>query len=159
MQKQLPACQFLVSRAKPLQILNYRKAVIKLSAYRVSVGKFYRVSPVTVWDLITDTAKWPQWGPTVKKTKCSDRFIRKGSQGLVLTPLGIWLPFVITEYEDGRFWTWKVASIRATGHRVQAEQAGGCYLWFDMPMIAWPYIAICQMALNRIEDMLPMEHL
>jgi len=72
-------------------------------------------------------------------------------------PLGIWLPFIITEYEHGRFWSWKVASIRATGHRIQTTESGGCYLWFDMPMITMPYLLICRTAPNRIEDMLPKE--
>ena len=30
-----------------------------------------------------------------------------------------------------------------------------CYLWFDMPLITLPCAAICRLALNRIEGMLP----
>jgi hypothetical protein len=128
--------------------------MIKISSTRISVGKFYHASPLVVWNLITDTAKWPRWGPTVKRVQFPERFIRKGSSGQVLTAFGIWLPFAIVEFEYGCFWSWKVASINATGHRVQPTESGYCYLWFDVPIIAAPYILICQMALNRIQKLL-----
>ena len=130
------------------------ESMIKISANRVSVGKFYHASPQLVWDLITDTTRWPQWGPTVKRVQFAERFIRKGSTGRVLTTFGIWLPFVVYEYEHAYFWRWKVANIKATGHRIQANETGGCYLWFDVPMITAPYILVCQMALGRIENLL-----
>jgi hypothetical protein len=72
----------------------------------------------------------------------------------VLTAFGIWLPFVIEEYEHARFWSWKVAYISATGHRVQASETGGCYLWFEVPALAAPYAVVCQIALGRIENLL-----
>jgi hypothetical protein len=123
--------------------------MIKLSANLVGIGKFFHASPPLVWDLITDTAHWPQWGPTVKRVQFPDRFIRKGSRGRVLTIFGIWLPFVVDEYEHENFWRWRVATIKATGHRIQPNETGGCYLWFEVPMIAAPYALICQMALRR----------
>jgi len=128
--------------------------VIKITATRVSVGRHYPAVPLSVWDLITDTVKWPQWGPTVKKVQCSERYIRNGSEGRVLTAFGVWLPFVITEYEHGSFWNWSVASVKATGHRIQAANNGGCYLWFEVPIIAAPYTLVCHMALGRIKDLL-----
>jgi hypothetical protein len=72
----------------------------------------------------------------------------------VLTAFGIWLPFVITEYEHVCFWSWEVADVKATGHRIQAIETGGCYLWFEVPMIAAPYTLVCQMALGRISNLL-----
>jgi hypothetical protein len=127
--------------------------MIRISANRVSVGKFYSASPPLVWNLITDTAQWPRWGPTVKSVRLKERFIRNDSRGLVLTAFGIWLPFVIVECEHGSFWSWKVAYINATGHRIQPAN-GGCVLWFEVPIIAAPYILICQVALNRIQNLL-----
>lgn len=128
--------------------------MIKISASQVSVGKCYLALPLIVWDLITDTVKWPQWGPTVKRVQCPERFICKGTQGQMLTAFGIWLPFVITEYEHASFWSWNVASVKATGHRIQAAKTGGCYLWFEVPIIAAPYTLVCQMALGRIKNLL-----
>jgi hypothetical protein len=126
--------------------------MVKISKAQISVGKMFLASTQTIWELMTDTTQWPRWGPTVKAVRSSERYIRKGSKGQVLTAVGIWLPFVITEYEHKCRWRWKVASIRATGHRVQPADAGGCYLWFDVPVVAAPYLIICRMALNRIED-------
>ncbi len=128
--------------------------MIKISASQVSVGKFYHTLPLIVWDLITDTFKWPQWGPTVKRVQCPERFICKGTQGQVLTAFGIWLPFIITEYDPASFWSWNVASVKATGHRIQAVKTRGCYLWFEVPIIAAPYTLVCQMALGRIKNLL-----
>ena len=128
--------------------------MIKITTNRISVGKFYPASPLIVWELITDTSQWPRWGPTVKRVHFPERFIRKGSSGRVLTAFGIWLPFVIDEYEHASYWSWKVATIKASGHRVQASEYGGSNLWFDVPMIAAPYAAVCQMALGRIENLL-----
>jgi len=128
--------------------------MLKISSTRISVGKLYHSSPPLVWELITDTAQWPRWGPTIKRVRFPERFIRKGSSGQVLTALGIWLPFAIDEYEHASFWSWKVAAIKATGHRLQASETGGCYLWFEVPMVAAPYALVCQMALGRIENLL-----
>ena len=128
--------------------------MVKISKTHIDVGKMFLASPHTIWDLITDTTQWPRWGPTVKAVRCSERYICKGSGGQVLTAVGIWLPFLISEYEHGSFWSWKVASIRATGHRLQPTDTDGCYLWFEVPIIAAPYLIICQVALNRISDIL-----
>ena len=128
--------------------------MLKIAKTRIDVGKMFFASHRTIWDLITDTSKWSQWGPTVKAVRCSERYIRQGSRGKVLTAVGLWLPFIITEYEPERFWHWKVASIKATGHRVQPTETGNTYLWFEVPIIAAPYLAICRVALNRIEEIL-----
>ena len=131
--------------------------MIKISKTHITVGKMFLASHHTIWDLITDTFQWPEWGPTVKAVRHAERYIRKGSRGQVLTVLGLWLPFEIIDYEHSCFWSWKVASIRATGHRVQPMDTGGCCLWFEVPIIAAPYLVICQIALNRIDDIRVIE--
>ena len=68
---------------------------------------------------------------------------------------GISLPFQITDYEEFSHWSWKVASIKATGHRLIAHSEGVCILWFDTPIFAAPYILACHLALERIEKLLP----
>lgn len=128
--------------------------VIRISSNRISIGRLYNASPSSVWNVITDTVQWPRWGPTVKRVELAERFIRAGSKGRVLTAIGVWLPFVIVEYEHARFWSWKVASVKATGHRIQTTDTEDCSLWFDMPLIAAPYSLICRMALDRIENLL-----
>ena len=126
--------------------------MLKISTGQISVGKAYDASPHIIWELITDTSQWNRWGPTVKAVRTPQRFIGLASEGQVLTPLGIWLPFVVTDYEHERFWNWKVASVRATGHRLQSTDDGGAILWFEVPLIAFPYLVICRMALSRIAD-------
>ena len=128
--------------------------MFKISQNRLNVGKLLDFAPNMVWDLLTDTDKWTSWGPTLKEVDCRERFIRKGSNGKVLTIFGCWLPFVITEYKHASFWDWEVASLRATGHRVESIESGGCKLWFEVPIIAAPYAFICQLALRRIETLL-----
>ena len=128
--------------------------MIKISKNQLSVGKMYPTPPLIIWDLITDTTQWPRWGPTVKAVRSSERYIRKTSEGQVLTVVGIWLPFIITDFKHECFWRWKVASVKATGHRLQPTDTGGCLLWFEVPIIAAPYLMICQMALKRIEEIL-----
>jgi hypothetical protein len=86
--------------------------------------------------------------------ECKDRFIQKGTTGKVRTAAGIWLPFTITRYEEGRFWSWTVAGIPATGHRVEPQEDGLCQLTFEVPIIAAPYTYVCNIALDRISNML-----
>jgi hypothetical protein len=124
--------------------------MLEISKRHLSVGKIYSTSPHAIWDVITDTTQWPRWGPTVNAVRYPGRYIGKNSSGRVLTVIGLWLPFVVTEFEPGRFWSWKVASIKATGHRLEMSTTGKPVLWFEVPTIAFPYLAICQIALNRI---------
>lgn len=128
--------------------------MLKISKCHVSVGKKFPASPHILWDLITDTTQWPRWGPTVKAVRNSERYICKGSGGQVLTAVGIWLPFVVADFEHESFWSWKVASVKATGHRLQLTETGECLLWFEVPLIVAPYIVICHLALKRIEEIL-----
>lgn len=135
-------------------LMHEHEPVIKISTTKLSIGRRYPIAPSIIWDIITDTTKWPLWGPTVKGVQYPERFIHKGSKGRVLTVLNVWLPFDIVEYEHARFWTWKVASVRATGHRIRAVDGGYCDLWFDVPLLAAPYTLVCRLALGRIGNLL-----
>lgn len=97
---------------------------------------------------------WPQWGPSVKAVQSSSRFIKQGTEGRIKTAAGVWLPFIITVYEEGLFWSWKVAGLSATGHRIEPEEDGLCKLTFEVPWIAAPYTYICKVALDRIARIL-----
>ena len=106
-----------------------------------------------VWTLLVDTRAWPRWGPSVRAVECGDRRIRSGSRGRVQTAIGIWLPFRVTEFVDGEYWAWKVAGIPATGHRVSPVRDDQCRLYFDVPLLAAPYLAVCRAAVRRIRGM------
>jgi hypothetical protein len=107
-----------------------------------------------VWHLLTDTERWPDWGPSVSAVDCADRFIGAGSRGRVRTVTGLWIPFEVTRWREGVAWSWKVLGIPATGHHVDPLREGVSSLAFTVPMIAAPYLLVCKIAIDRIESIL-----
>lgn len=77
---------------------------------------------------------------------CRDLHIKKGSQGRLKTLIGLWVSFVVTEYEPGKYWSWRVSGIPATGHKVETGGKETCTLVFFFA----PYILVCKIALDRI---------
>jgi len=125
---------------------------------RLCVSREIPVSRDRAWDVLTDTDQWPSWGPSVRGVEASDRYIERGTTGRVKTPVGIRVPFEITDCADRR-WTWRVAKIPATGHRVdevEDDREGGeaCRVVFEVPLLAGGYVPVCQRALERIEAIL-----
>ena len=136
-----------------------------------SVSRRIAASAEDVWALLTDTAKWPVWGPSITGVEpagggipaepasapaagpgtdpASGRLVR-GSRGRVRTVLGPALPYTVTAFEPGRYWAWSVAGIPATGHRV-VPQDGGCLVTFTVPWWAPFYLPVCALALRRLE--------
>lgn len=108
------------------------------------------VDPSIAWDVFVDTSRWTEWGPSVTAVDAPDRRLRAESRGRVRTPVGIWVPFTVTRFDDGRSWAWTVAGIPATTHLVEPV-AGGCRVTFEVPALAAPYALVCRAALRRIE--------
>ncbi|WP_235672690.1 SRPBCC family protein [Mycolicibacterium hodleri] len=107
----------------------------------------------SVWRVLTDLDAWPQWGPTVQRAELDDPGpLRLGSRGKVWTPIGVALPFEITEFDDGRVWAWKVAGVPATRH-VVTPHSQGCRASFGVPLWAPAYLPVCALALKRIENL------
>ncbi len=77
--------------------------------------------------------------------------LAKGTRGRVQTAVGVWVPFEITEYDEGRTWSWEVVGVPATDHRVDVIDEHRCRAGFGVPWIATPYLAICAMALGRLD--------
>jgi hypothetical protein len=117
--------------------------------HRLAVSKNINSTPERVWDILTDTTRWPEWGPSVRAVECQHRFIESNCKGYVRTFLYVRLPFRITSYDHLKFWSWQVGGFEATGHRLQ-DHPDGCTVIFDMPWWAFPYTVICLIALNRI---------
>lgn len=120
----------------------------------LSFSRTFDASSVRVWELITDTRTWPLWGPSVCAVDCDQQHITAGARGRVRTPLGIWLPFHITTFEDGRYWDWRVAGLAATGHRVDPLGSRRCRLSFTVPVWAFGYGIVCHRALTQIDGLL-----
>lgn len=128
--------------------------MLDISFPNAKISRTFRSPCGEIWELLTDTTTWPQWGPSVKSVDSRDRFINKETRGRVKTAGGMWLPFSITAFEEGRFWSWNVAGIPATGHRLEPQRDGLCKLTFEVPLIAAPYTYICKIALDRIAGIL-----
>lgn len=118
----------------------------------LSVDRVIAAPPSVVWSVLVDLDAWPRWGPTVSGGRLDPPHTRLqlGVTGSVQTALGITAPFVITEFEPGRHWAWKVAGIPATHHRV--EPAGN-YSRASMAVPWWAtaYLSVCALALRRID--------
>ena len=124
-----------------------------------SVSRRVAASTEDVWDLLTDTGTWPAWGPSITGVEPAAAEPSAGpgsgglgfdSRGTVRTVLGAALPYTVTAFEAGRYWSWSVAGIPATGHQVLSRD-GGCLVTFTVPWWAPAYLPVCALALRRIE--------
>jgi hypothetical protein len=125
--------------------------LITLTKWRIEIGRDIAAPVKQVWECITDTSRWCEWGPSISAVQCEQQCIKENSSGRVQTVLGIWLPFVITSFEECRFWSWRVGGIPATGHALEKRGENGVRLTFDMPIWAFAYVGVCYLALRRIE--------
>ena len=103
-----------------------------------------------LWSLLTDLDAWPRWGPTVRSARVDGGF-GLGARGTVTTLAGLALPFEITELDDGVRWAWRVAGVEATDHTVTAIGPDRCRVGFGVPWPAAPYLAVCRLALARLD--------
>ena len=92
-------------------------------------------------------------GATITAVDTDPPVIGPGSTGRLRTPVGLWLPFAVTAYEAGSHWSWRVAGVPATGHRVEATP-DGCRIVFEVPVVAAPYATVCRLALRRLGGLL-----
>jgi len=116
-----------------------------------------KASVSAAWELLIDTRRWPEWGPSVTRVDCADRCIALGSVGRVQTAFGPWLSFEIIQFTAGQYWHWQVAGIPATGHRVLSLGTGLCRVIFEVPVLAAPYLIVCRIAAQRIKNILEKE--
>jgi hypothetical protein len=116
----------------------------------IETSKIVNAPSSVLWRILTDTTQWVNWGPSIREVECSERLIEQGSRGRVKTALGFWLPFEVTDFVSGRYWSWRVSGIPATGHRIEPLAEKMCRLALEVPFFAVPYLGICAIALRRI---------
>ncbi|TFV57659.1 SRPBCC family protein [Mycobacterium sp. PS03-16] len=119
----------------------------------VSVDRIVKASPAAAWSVLVDLQAWPKWGPTVAGAELLDGTeLGLGERGRVFTPVGLPLPFTITEFQPGRYWAWQVAGIPATGHGVEPTDTG-TRVYMNAPVWAGAYVPVLAIALSRIDRM------
>ncbi len=115
-----------------------------------TVERHIAAPPEAVWNVLVDLGAWPKWGPSVRRAELDNVGpLQLGSRGKVWTPLGLALPFEITEFEEGRLWAWDVAGIGATRHEVAPSQDES-RVGFGVPWWVPAYLPVCAIALHRI---------
>ena len=106
-----------------------------------------------VWRILVDLDAWPKWGLTVQGAELDDGdLLTLGVRGRVVTPVGVALPFTITEFVPGCRWAWRVAGVPATKHGVDPD-GDGCRVWMSAPLWAPAYLPVLELALRRIDGM------
>jgi hypothetical protein len=105
-----------------------------------------------VWDILVDLDAWPRWGLTVAAAEIEGGLLTLGTKGRVFTPVGVPLPFEITEFVPGVRWAWSVAGVPATKHGVDPD-GDGARVWMSAPVWAPAYLPVLAIALRRIEAM------
>lgn len=116
----------------------------------MDIARVVPAPAATMWTLLARPHHWPEWGPSVRAVDCDDAEIRAGTRGRVRTPLGLWLPFVVTAVDPERSWHWRIGGIAATGHRVERVDAHCSRVVFEVPTWALPYGIVCRVALRRL---------
>lgn len=143
--------------------------------YRIEVCRTIDAPRDVLWDLLTDTTRWSDWGPTIGAVDCRDRYIQRGVRGRVQVIDGIggvWVPFRITACSDYR-WSWTVGPpsvgafdiaphVPATGHRIEEDpdreneqetekETDSCRVVLEVPPLAAGYAVVCERALIKLD--------
>jgi len=116
----------------------------------IEAGLITRSPSHVVWNLLIDSSRWSEWGPSILAVECSDRYLTALSSGRIKTVLGFSVPFAVTQFEPRKAWSWSISGIPATTHFVQSLGKGFCRLIFGVPIFAFPYLSVCLIAIRRI---------
>jgi hypothetical protein len=115
------------------------------------VSRVVEAPAAHVWRVLIDTTTWTSWGPSVSEVRHQGRFLGPGSHGQVRPPVGPWLDFDVTRFEEGHLWSWSLAGVPATAHRVESIDARRCRVGIDVPLLVAPYVVVGAVALQRID--------
>lgn len=125
-------------------------ALLRLVFPYIEAGLMISSPSQAVWNLLVDTSRWAEWGPSLRGVECSDHILTPLSSGRIKTVLGFSVPFAVTHFEQGKAWSWRVFGVPATTHSVESLGKNRCRLRFGVPIPAFPYLFICLIAIRRI---------
>lgn len=108
------------------------------------------VPAAVAWAVLARTEHWTSWGPSITAVEPTSGEVEPGLVGRVRTPVGLWVPFEVGAVEIGRSWSWRVAGVSATGHRVEALGPERCRVVIEVPWWAPAYVPVCRLALGRL---------
>jgi hypothetical protein len=128
-------------------------ALVRASFPYIEVALIIRAPSHEVWNLLVDTSRWAEWGPSIRAVECFDRLLTPLSAGRIKTVLGFSVPFAVSHFKPGKAWSWRVLGIPATTHSVESLGKNLCRLFFGVPIVAFPYLPICLMAIRRIAEL------
>ena len=123
--------------------------------FMLTVDREIAAPAPAVWELLVDLDAWPKWGPTVRRAELDapQTGLALGATGTVQTSLLVSVPFVVTEFDPGRLWAWKVAGVPATRHWVDPV-GDRARVGMAVPWWSAPYVTVCSIALRRIDALL-----
>ncbi|SIR86942.1 SRPBCC family protein [Natronorubrum thiooxidans] len=125
--------------------------------HRLEVSQVLSVPADDAWDVLVDTAQWPEWIPLVTGVESTDRRIESGTSGRVQVS-GVWVPFRITDCSrSDRRWSWRVTRVPVATHRVEALSADRCRVVFELPLHAVGSVPLSLRALESLESVLEGE--
>lgn len=125
---------------------------------RLEVSQVVSAPAADAWALLGDTHRWDEWSPTITGVEATDRRLEAGTAGSLRTVGGLRLPFRITEYDPERLrWTWNVARLSASGHRVDDLADDRCRIAFELSPLALGYVPVCLHALESLAAILEAE--
>ncbi len=111
-------------------------------------------SPEVAWERYDNLDLWSTWSPQVQRVQAEHRRLRPGLEGAVVGPVGVRVPFVVTEVGD-RSWSWDVrpAGLRLTLHHLVLPHPGGSLTELvvrgPVPVVLG-YAPLAQLALGRL---------
>ncbi len=112
--------------------------------------------PAQVWRRYASLDRWPDWSPLIGGVDADERRLRPGLRGVVHGPLGVPVPFVVTDVDAAAMrWTWRarVGPFALTiDHGVDAA-GEGTRTWLRvrglLPAVLG-YAPLAQLALQRL---------
>jgi hypothetical protein len=125
-------------------------ALLRLVFPYLEAGLLIRAPAHLVWNLLVDTSRWAEWGPSIRAVECCDRRLTPLSSGRIKTVLGFPVPFAVSHFKPGKAWSWRVFGVPATTHSVESHGDNRCCLRFGVPVPAFPYLLIGLIAIRRI---------